>query len=222
MDFNDDNLYEEQPESKGFRIAKKIFKGMLYGLCGLVWVLIFWLIFSTREPSMYDNMYFSDATRQMAAQEENYQVWQLNVQTFMNYDASITVSNVYYAQETKELEIGVRYNKKLAKKTDADGKTYYENVSFVLDDYDGVKYAVSNVETKTIGRYVYYRICFKDVSITLPADEKETQPVYSLHLYHENTEEPLSSYRKEGVLVDDAVIVIYDKDTVCRKVDFDD
>lgn len=207
--------YGEQP-SKAYRIVKGCFKGVLYGASALVWILIFYVIFTTRESKLMDQMYFTDATRSAASKIEDYRVYQLYPADFMNQDGSIELGNVYYAKETGELEIGVKYNKKLTGGNTEDG------IRYVLTDQDGNEYAIIQLKTDVIGRYGYARICFAGLSI--PVEEDDDREVkFTLSLYKKDSELPLSSYisvdRTEEV--NNATFTVYTDSTVTGKAKYD-
>lgn len=216
--------YAGPAESKGFKIVKGIFKGLLFGASAVVWLLIFWVIISTREPSFYEKMIFTDQTRKAAEETENYEVCQLHVRTWMNYDNSISVSNVWYSVKTGELEIGFRYNTKLLRTSDGNGRSITTSALYSLTGDDGLPLQVSNVTRKTIGRYEYFRVCFSGVSLNLDPDVESPAGFSTLRLAitRESDGEPLSSYTdKEGTIINDAEFVIYDSKTVVQRVPYD-
>ena len=222
MDSQEEVRYNDQPESKGFRIAKNIFKGLLFGASAVVWVLIFWVIISTREPSFYGEMIFSEKTRAAASADEQYEVWQLHVQTWMNYDNSISVSGVWYAEDTGELEIGFRFNTKLTRIKDESGNSITTEPVYVLSDDAGKTYAVSNLKETVIGRYRYFRVCFSDVRLALSGGDRESQPVLRLTLTRAYDGEPLAYYYdNSGVKINDAELVIFNAETVVQKTAFE-
>lgn len=206
--------YGEQP-SKAYRVVKGCFKGVLYGASALVWILIFYVIFTTRESKLMDQMYFTDATRSVASKNEDYRVYQLYPADFMNQDGSIELGNVYYAKETGELEIGVKYNKKLTGGNTEDG------IRYVLTDQDGNEYSIRQLKTDVIGRYGYARICFEGLSI--PVEEDAPEVKFTLSLYKKDSKLPLSSYisadRTEEV--NNATFLVYTDSTVAGRAKYD-
>ena len=208
--------YGEEP-SKAYRVVRGCFKGVLYGASALVWILIFYVIFSTRESKLMDQMVFTDATRNFADKtREEYLVSRLYPADFMNQDGSIEVGGVYYSEGTHELEIGVKYNKKLTDGDTADG------IRFVLTDQEGTEYLITQLKTDAIGRYGYARICFQ--GILLPLSEEDGGELrLTLFLYRNGTERPLATHisadRTEEI--NDAKFVIYDDSTVISSVKYD-
>lgn len=221
MDQEKDTSFEEQEESKGYRIVKNIFKGLLFGASALVWVLIFWLILSTREPSFYNEMIFSDRTK-TAASAEDYKVWQVNVSTFMNYDNSFSTSRVWYAKDTSELEVGFRINtQKLLDRQDSEGATVTENFVYELLDEENNRYPVSNVVEEQIGRYHYYRVTFSGVDFDPSEGSAEQRPVLRLSLTRASDGEPLYLRKQDGITYNESEITILDSKTVLQEVDYD-
>lgn len=195
--------YGEQP-SKAYRVVKGCFKGILYGASALVWILMLYVIFTNRDSKLMDRMYFTDATRNIAEQTEDYRVYQLFPADFMSRDGRVTLNGFYYAQETGELEFCVKYNKKLT-----DGNTK-DGIRYVLTDQDGKEYPLVRTETDAIGRYGYARVCFGGLSLPVKeGDDWEMQ--LTVTLYQKDSEQPLitriSSDRTEEI--NDSVFLIF-------------
>ena len=205
------------PPSKAYRILRGCFKGVLYGASALVWILIFYTLFSTRESKLLKRMYFTDATHSVAAETEDYRVYQLYTGGFMNRDGSIELRNLWYAPETGELEIGVKYNKKLI-------DTSLDNpVRYVLTDQDGKEYPLVRLEQDAIGRYGYARVCFSGLSIPVK-EEDDWKLTLTLSLYHPDTDRPLSTYISDDRLqeINNATFTVYDDSTLTGTVKYDD
>lgn len=203
--------------SKAYRIVKGCFKGLLYSASALVWILVFYVIFTTRESKLMDQMIFTDRTRNFADQTaEDYRVYQLYPADFMNQDGSIELGNLYYARETGELEIGIKYNKKLTDNNTEDG------IRYVLTDQDGTEYRIIQLKTDAIGRYGYARICFEGLSI--PVEETDDWELrLTLSLYQKDSDRPLSTYlnadRTEEI--NNARFLVYTDSTVTGKTKYD-
>lgn len=203
--------------SKAYRIVKGCFKGLLYGASALVWILVLYVIFTTRESKLMDQMVFTDRTRSVAGETaEDYRVYQIYPADFMNQDGSIELGNLYYAQETGELEIGVKYNKKLTDNNTEDG------IRYVLTDQNGTEYPIVQLKTDAIGRYGYARICFEGLS--LPVGENDVRELQlTLSLYQKDSDKPLSTYlnadRTEEI--NNATFLVYTDSTVTGKTKYD-
>jgi hypothetical protein len=231
MSFNDQEFDEvrDDRESKSFRIVKRSFKILLYGASALVWILIFVVIFATRESDLLEDMIFTSETQKIANDTKDYQVDQIIVSDFQNdrSDKIIKISSnaCYYSRETGELEMGIQYNKQL---TDSDTT---DSIEFVLQDQDGNVYPVLQIEEDVIGRFGYVRVCFGGICI--PTEKKNNKEVLNfqnikltLTLYRKSDGELLSTYtKKEGnetIVVNDSSFIIIDNKTVSRRVDFED
>ena len=173
--------------SKAYRIVKGCFKGVLYGASALVWILMLYVVFTNRESKLMDQMHFTDETRSLAEQTEDFRVYRLYPADFMNQGGRITLSGFFYARETGELELCVKYNKKLT-----DGNTE-DGIRYVLTDQDGTEYPLKRIETDAIGRYGYARICFGGLSIPVEEDDKWDLQL-TLFLYQKDSEQPLATY----------------------------
>ena len=200
--------------SKAYRIVRGCFKGLLYGASALVWILIFYILFSTRDSKLLDRMYFTDATRSAADATKDYRIYQLYTGDFMNENGSIELRNLYYAPESGELEIGVKYNKKLT-----DGNTT-DGIQYVLTDQNGTEYALVRLETDVIGRYGYARVCFSGLSIPL-AEEEIGDFRLTLSLYRQSDGEPLTTHIVDERVQNDAAFTVYDKTAITGTVAFD-
>ena len=211
--------------SEGYRVVKGIFKGVLYGASALVWILVLYVLISTRESKLMDRMRFTSET-QALAEDESFRVYKLNG-AYMSYRASIELGDVFYAKETEELELSVKYNKQLT-----DGE---DGVLYVLTDQDGNEYPIVSLETDEIGRYGYARICFDEVVLPIKDTgngpvETEGDPVrLTLSLYRESDGQPLETRISDDRTqeLNDAAFCIYDssdkeKSSYISRVKYDD
>ncbi len=204
--------------SKGYRIVRGCFKGVLYGASALVWILVLYVLISTRESKLMDQMHFTSET-QALAEDEDFRVYKLNG-AYMSYDARIELGDVFYAKETEELELSVKFNKQL---TD-NGE---DGVRYVLTDQTGTEYPVVSLETENIGRYSYARICFDGVS--LPVEGVESEPVrLTISLYRESDGQPLHTRISDDRTqeINEAAFCIYDsgddeKNSYIGRVEYD-
>ena len=226
MSFSDQDFDDvrDERESKTFRVVKNIFKGILYGASALVWILILAVLFTTRESDLYTEKQFTEATQKIAAETEDYKVHQVIIMDFMNDQGSITISSstCFYAPETGELEMGIKYNKKL---TDSDTE---DAIVYKLVDNNGKEYPVLQIKEDAIGRYGYARVCFGDIHI--PLDDKGnldfTGMGMHLTMYRKDNGELLATYQQkdgqEWITVNDAEFVIVSETTPTARKDFED
>ena len=212
--------------SKGYRIVKGIFKGVLYGASALVWILVFYVLISTRESKLMDRMRFTSETQSLA-EDEDFRLYKLNG-AYMSYKARIELGDVFYAKETEGLELSVKYNKQLT-----DGGE--GGVLYVLTDQDGNEYPIVSLETDEIGRYGYARICFDGVVLPIKDTgsgpvETEGDPVrLTISLYRESDGQPLDTRISDDRTqeLNDASFCIYDsgdteKSSFISRVKYDD
>lgn len=204
----------DERESKAYRVIRGCFKGVLYGASALVWILVFITIFNTRESKLLSRMYFTDATKSIAEATEDYRVYQLHLQDFLNQDGSIRVANIWYAPESGELELGIQYNKKLT-----DGSTN-DPILYVLKDNSGTEYPLVGFREDAIGRYGYARVCFGGLSI--PLQEENPEMTLTLTLFRKSDGALLSTYiNEEHELVNNAVFTVYSSQTIVQSVAYD-
>ncbi len=226
-DVDYDEVRDER-ESKTFRLIKNILKWTVYGLSALVWILILAVVFSTRESKIYEQMMFTEATEKLAEQTEDYRVHQVYIKEFMNDSGDITLSSntCYYAPETGELTVGVRYNKKL---TDSDTT---DSIRYVLKDQDGNEYSAVVLDEDAIGRYGYARVCFTGLSLPLAEIDSQSKQtgdgtfVLTLTMYSVKDGALLSTYTKKDGLdtveVNDSDFVLFNADSPSRMADYED
>lgn len=223
----------DENETRAYRIVRGCFKGVLYGASALVWILIFYTIFTTRESSILKKMYFTPETHEALAADKDAQVCQIYLSEFMNQNGSITLSNVWYAPSANEIEIGIKYNRKLVENEDKDAP-----ISYILTDQNGNTYDILRMETDSIGRYNYVRICFAcpDLPLTravfaddgsvvkLPPERGDPKTVLTLFMNRASDGEPLHTYINEDrtELVNDSKFRIFQADFNCRDIAFDD
>jgi|GEM_PF-1325761 len=233
MSFSDVDYDEvrDERESRTFRLIKNILKWSVYGLSALVWVLILITVFSTRDSKIYDRMMFTEATEQVAEQTDDYRVHQIYIADYMTDKentkmVALSASNCYYAAETGELSVGIKYNKSLT------GSDETDSIRYVLTDQDGNEYPAVVMDEDVIGRFGYARICFTGLSLPLEVqNDRSTQTgdgkfVLTLTLYRVKDGAFLSTYTKkdgeEIVEVNDSAFIVFDANTSSRMADYED
>lgn len=153
---------EKENSSKFGWLIKQIFKYTFWSVCALVWVLIFYRIFSSTNAKLIKKMYFShDAVVIAEKLGEEFTVYSVQTASTMNIDGTVQILNNLYAEDAKEFEIGLRYRmKRFTGKKDTE-------VPFTVELVDGKgnKYPISNVEFTTKNDYGFARISFSDVVI---------------------------------------------------------
>lgn len=150
---------EEEETSKPRRVTKKVLRYSLLGLVAAVYIVVFAVLLNNCEPDMYESFVFTpEANRLYSESPADFEVYELFPTTFMTYDGGVQISGVGYAHTAHELEIGIKYNKRL----EAEGLP-----RFVLTDTDGNVYASVETAKDKQGRYNYVRLCFKNVDLPL-------------------------------------------------------
>ncbi len=162
---------EESSQSKGKTVRKKIIRYGFFGLISLIYVVSFAILFTNCELDLYTQITFSKRAQQIYNESpEDFVVYEMYPQVFMNYDGSVQIDCVVYSPTVNELEIGIKYNKKLI----VDGN----EPTFFLTDTNENSYNVCNVVSDTKGRYVYARISFEQVTLNLE-ENVYTNPDFS-------------------------------------------
>ncbi len=155
-----DEEEEELPRAK--KIRKKIIRYSFYSLIIAVYVIAFVVIFANCEHKIYEEYIFSPKANELyKADPDAFAVYELFPRVFMNYDGSVQISGVAYAENASELELGIKYNKNLLINEKGEGP------EFSLVDSDGKVYKLCNSKAATKGRYNYLRLCFEGVVLDL-------------------------------------------------------
>lgn len=160
MDYEGNYFPDDEEEiSKSKKITKKVLRYSLLGLVAAVYIVVFAVLLNNCEPDMYESFVFSpEANKLYGESPDEFEVYELFPTTFMNYDGSVQISGVGYACTASELEIGIKYNKRL------ESDTFPR---FELTDTDGNVYDFVTTATDKQGRYNYVRLSFKDVALPL-------------------------------------------------------
>lgn len=160
MDYEGNYFPDDEEEiSRPKKVTKKVLRYSLLGLVAAVYIVVFAVILNNCEPDMYESFVFSpEANRLYSESPSDFEVYELFPTTFMNYDGSVQISGVGYAKTAQELEIGIKYNKRL----EEDGAP-----RFVLTDTLGNVYDCVTTAADKQGRYNYIRLCFKGVALPL-------------------------------------------------------
>lgn len=158
-----DEEEEELPRAK--KIRKKVIRYCFYSLIIAVYVIAFAVIFANCEHKIYEEYIFSEKANELyKASPKEFAVYEMFPRVFMNYDGSVQISGVAYAETANELELGIKYNKNLLINEKGEGP------EFSLVDSDGKVYKICNTEKASKGRYNYLRLCFEDVELDLDSN----------------------------------------------------
>ena len=228
MDYQGNYFKEEhdERESKTYRVVKGIFKWTMYAISFLIYGIIFYMIFANRDSKILKNMYFTDEAIQQAAEMgDAYNVYQVNPKEFMNGNGTFQIYNVYYAEDSNLLEIGIKFNKKKLCENDASKMTV------TLKDSEGNVYTPVNILKDEHGKYGFLRICYGNINLNLSQNDLKFKPdgehktgdrkdikytlqAFSPCKYYNETKEKEEPEYKEN-------FKIYDNSTVFTRTDFD-
>lgn len=161
--FPDDDEQQEStvmPPSKTAKTIKKIFKIALYSISAFVYVILFWRIFSSCDPGFFKTPIFSQKTIDAG----DVSIYYVQTQENMGYYGRVQLGGNAYADETDELELGIKIN--------LDGTEYgdKDRLVFVLSDSHGTEYEISAFNDTVNDNYYYVRVCFEDVKLDLDAN----------------------------------------------------
>lgn len=153
---------EKERSSKVGWIIKQIFRYTFWGICALVWGIIFYRIFSSTNARLVKQMYFSDDAVVIAQKlGDEFTVYSVQTASTMNEDGTVQVVNNLYAEDAKEFEIGLRYRMKHF----TGKKDTYLPFTLKLVDKSGNEYEICNTEFTTKNDYGFARISFANVVI---------------------------------------------------------
>ena len=163
MDYRGDYFADDENEglSKKAIKRKKIRRIIFYGLVFIIYLIVFIRFARSCDADLINNVYLSSEARQAYRSGAELTVYRVNTKEFMNYDGTLQLKNVVYAESANEMEIGVKYREK-------DGTPENEfTLSYSLDDNLGNRYEICGRVSKKKNGYVYERISFKRVKIDL-------------------------------------------------------
>lgn len=153
---------EKERSSKVGWIIKQIFRYTFWGICALVWGIIFYRIFSSTNARLVKQMYFSDDAVVIAQKlGDEFTVYSVQTASTMNEDGTVQVVNNLYAEDAKEFEIGLRYRMKHF----TGKKDTYLPFTLKLVDKSGNEYEICNTEFTTKNDYGFARVSFANVVI---------------------------------------------------------
>ena len=154
-DEEEENLTEKQKR------RKKALRYTFFGIVILVYIVAFAVLFTNCDASLYNEYYFSESARAIYNKDpDNFEVYNVFPQTFMNYDGSVQLDGVIYTPTANELEFGIKYNRNLIGEDGA-------KPTFKLVDTNGNEYGICFIKSEEKGRYVYNRVSFENVRIEL-------------------------------------------------------
>ncbi len=217
MDYQGNYFPEDRDEreSKTYRIVKGIFKWTMYGISFLIYAVIFYVIFSNRDSKILEQMYFTPSVVQQAEEiGDEFDFFRINAADFMNYDGTVQLYHIFYAEDCQALEIGVKVN--TDKLTNGDDAGLY----FVLTDSDGNIFQPTNIVTDSRGKYAFARVCFENVDLKLDLNdlrynkedhqnEKRENKIWYFAVKHKDVEQTIET------------LTIYKNNTVFTKADFE-
>lgn len=221
-DIDEEELDPNNPwDTDNVRRVKRIFKFILYGISFIVYAALFFVIFTSCDPGMFDKMFFTEQTRSLARQNPDaFKVYKVQPRDFMNYDGSIELANIYYAKNTSELEVGVKFNfRKLT------GGKVENALVYIIKDSNGNYYTTVNEVYDSNRKYGYARVTFSSVKLDIAQNKyfKYTESYDYDTIIKENEDRVLktnSAVNSEDSEVDKGVIYtlyIYNYDSLLNR-----
>ena len=164
MDYEGKYFPDEEDErtSRPVKRTKKILHYIFYTIVAVVYVIVFAVLLNNCEPKMYKKYVFSQKANELyEASPDDFMVYEFFPKKFMSDDGRIQIAGAAYAEAASEIELGIKYNKKL--NDPETGKA----PEFVLKDTNGNLYPICNTVVKNKGRYCYMRLSFSEVAFSL-------------------------------------------------------
>lgn len=159
---------DEEEISEGKRKRKKVIRYCFYAIIIIVYIVAFTVLLTNCEPDLYETITFSDKAQEIYRDApEDFIVYQIYPQIFMNYDGSVQIDTVAYTPTANELELGIKYNEKLVINKKAP--------KFIIIDTNENEYEIVSNISESRGRYVYSRVSFGDILLNLD-DNKYINP----------------------------------------------
>lgn len=217
MDYQGNYFPEDRDEreSKIYRRVKGAFKWTMYGISFLIYIIIFYVIFSNRDSKILDDMYFTPSVVQQAEEQgDDFRFFCINASDFMNYDGTVQLYHIYYAEDCDTIEIGVKVNTKKLTDGDSDG------LRFVLSDSNGNTFEPANIVTDAHGKYAFARVCFENVDLKLDLNDLRYERPEGQEDKRENTIWYFSiKHTEKDTSLE--TLTIYKNNTVFTKADFE-
>ena len=160
---------EDERESKTYKRVKGVFKWTMYGLSFVVYALLFYFLFVNRDRAVLEKNYMTEVSGYTQYSEQEIELLRINPREFMNYDGSLQVYNVDYAEALGLLELGLKFN---ANKLTGGDKG--DVIDFVFSDSEGNEYPLAAKHTDSGGRYGFARVCFSGVKLDLDSNDLQT------------------------------------------------
>ena len=149
-------------QSKTGKTVKKIFKYLIYGISFLVYAILIYRIIATSDLDLVEQMIFTSETRAEAERlGDDFDLYYVFPETFMNNDATIQIKNCYYAAAQGEYELGTRYSSEIT------GDNMETELLYTLTDSRDNEYPLVNRVRDTKDKYVFERLCFSNVAFDL-------------------------------------------------------
>ena len=191
-------MYDEEKKPSA---AKKIFKAIAYALIAAVYLTLFIRFFVSCDSAVMKQIIKTDATEEIYREKGDVDIRQYEIRNWYKSidDGKISsLDNLYYFPETKNLQVSVKFNKKIL--ADPDRTYSSENLPFAFYLEDETLKTYSDYTAVYDERYSfgYIRLNFSGVSLEIDGetDENGEQAVHNFELYiqKKNADETVSDF----------------------------
>jgi hypothetical protein len=221
MDYRGDYFSDDENEGLSEKAIKRkrIRRIIFYGFVFILYLIVFIRFARSCDADLIKELHFSDEARQLyESDKQNFVVYKINTQEFMNYDGTLQLKNIVCAETAGEFEIGVKYREPNEKKDSEEFSLVYE-----LTDNLGTKYEICNRVSEKKNGYVYERISFKRVKLDFQynlLNRSDKDKIYDDYVDEDsernrklilNVSDPSIGYEEEPM-------IIYDNSTTYQKI----
>ena len=213
-DYNDPFDENEEEDGKKLTAGKIIGKTIRYTLrilALLVFVILFWRIFSGNDPkAMQKFIWTEEAAKSYASSPNDFKAYYYKHKDNLAKDGTFAASSVYYVPENGEIQFTVRYNdstlEKVAEHYSLSELTEGELFVFTLTDSNGNTYTEYEYITDKKNMYNYRRLIFKGVDINSliienPPSDASEEEIEAVNKKKQETYIVLNVYYKDKVLL---------------------
>lgn len=179
-------MYDE--EEKKPSLAKKIWKAIAYALIAAVYLILFIRFFVSCDSSVMKEIIKTDAMEEIYREKGDVDIRQYEIRNWyksIDNGRILALDNFYWFPETNDLQVSVKFNKKIL--SDPERTYSAEDLPFVfyLEDENLNRYTDYTAVYDERYSFGYIRLDFSDVPLEIDGktDENGEQAVHNFELY---------------------------------------
>ena len=178
-------MYDEEKKPS---VAKRIFKAIAVCLMAAVYIVLFVRFFVSCDSSVMKQLIKTDETERIFRENGDVEIRQYEIRNWyksIDDGRILSLDNLYWLPETDNLQVSVKFNKKML--ADPDRVYTAEDLpfDFVLEDENLTKYTDYTAVYAERYSFGYIRLNFSGVSLEIDGetDEDGNTAVHNFELY---------------------------------------